>query len=145
MLPAATASDRQKTLALPAADGEDSVAAQRRDQDVISRPRHRNASMGIVAFCPHGHRVKVKDHLAGRKGICPECGTAFRIPRESQAAPPPGSADAAASAAAPVAAPTPAMSPDGLPVARVVSLDGEAAASLPRALPLAAAEPEPGG
>jgi hypothetical protein len=98
--------------------------------------------MGIVAFCPHGHRVKVKDHLAGRKGICPECGTAFRIPREPQAAPPPAPA-AAASPESALAA-SPAVSSGGLPVARVISLDGHMAASLPRALPLAAAEPEPG-
>ena len=36
--------------------------------------------MGIVSFCPNGHRVKVKDHLAGKKGICPSCGERFRIP-----------------------------------------------------------------
>jgi len=35
--------------------------------------------MGIVSHCPNGHRVKVKDHLAGRKGICPSCGARFRI------------------------------------------------------------------
>jgi hypothetical protein len=39
--------------------------------------------LGIVAFCPGGHRVKVKDELAGRKGVCPECHARFRIPRES--------------------------------------------------------------
>lgn len=98
--------------------------------------------MGIVAFCPQGHRVKVKDHLAGRKGICPECGTSFRIPRESQAAPP---APAAGPAAMPSPGPDAPLSAGGLPLARVVSLDGELAASLPRALPLAASQGEPGG
>jgi len=92
--------------------------------------------MGIIAFCPQGHRVKVKDHLAGRKGICPECGTRFRIPLETQAA---GVTPAVgASAAAPATAPATAASASGLPLARVVSLDAEAAAALPRALPLAA-------
>lgn len=67
--------------------------------------------MGIVAFCPQGHRVKVKDQLAGRKGICPTCGSRFRIPRESVAEPP---------------AP--------LPLARVVVLDPVVIATLPRAL-----------
>lgn len=42
--------------------------------------------MGIIAHCPAGHRVKVKEHLAGRKGICPECGARFRIP-EAPASP----------------------------------------------------------
>lgn len=61
--------------------------------------------MGIIAFCPRGHRVKVKDELGGRKGICPECQVRFRIP------------------------------PAGieLRVARVVSLDPTLAARLPRA------------
>lgn len=63
------------------------------------------AGMGIIAFCPRGHRVKVKDELGGRKGICPECQASFRIP-------PAGTA---------------------LPVARVVSLDAARAARLPRA------------
>jgi hypothetical protein len=61
--------------------------------------------MGIVAFCPRGHRVKVKDELGGRKGICPECQVRFRIP-------PAGTE---------------------LPVARVVSLDPVMAERLPRA------------
>jgi hypothetical protein len=95
--------------------------------------------MGIVAFCPRGHRVKVKDYLAGRKGICPECGVSFRIPRESQPEP----VDAPVPT---LAAPAPAMtSATGLPVAKVVSLDPNLAASLPRALPLAAPGPGSGG
>jgi len=100
--------------------------------------------MGIVAFCPQGHRVKVKDHLAGRKGICPECGTSFRIPVDS----PPGPTDPPVAimpqpAAAPAVAtgPVPAgTSPTGTPVARVVSLDAALAATLPRAIPLASPE-----
>lgn len=75
--------------------------------------------MGIVSFCPQGHRVKVKDALAGKKGICPTCGARFRIPKVS--APPP------AVAAAPAAA--------SLPVATVVSLDAAEAERLPRAVP----------
>ena len=103
--------------------------------------------MGIVAFCPQGHRVKVKDHLAGRKGICLECGTRFRIPLESSpdlAASP--LAAVAGPAAAPAAATTAAQagtSPTGTPVARVVSLDAALAATLPRAIPLAVPEGGP--
>jgi hypothetical protein len=90
--------------------------------------------MGIVSFCPQGHRVKVKDILAGKKGICPTCGARVRIPKVS--APPP------AVAAAPAAA--------SLPVARIVSLDEAEAERLPRAVPFdrpapaaVAAVPEP--
>jgi hypothetical protein len=61
--------------------------------------------MGIVAFCPNGHRVKVKDDLAGRKGVCPDCHARFRIPLESCP----------------------------IPTARVLSLDAAWAESLPRA------------
>lgn len=96
--------------------------------------------MGIVASCPQGHRVKVKDHLAGRKGICPECGTRFRIPLQAS----PAGERTPAAGATPVAsdAGTPAA---GTPLARFVSLDAVLAATLPRALPLALpGESEPG-
>lgn len=92
--------------------------------------------MGIVAFCPQGHRVKVKDQLAGRKGICPECGARFRIPESSQLPP-------ADQPAAPTAAGAGERSSGGLPSARFVSLDGDLAATLPRVLPLAT--PSAGG
>lgn len=89
-----------------------------------------NHSMGIVAFCPNGHRIKVKDELAGRKGICPTCAAKFRIPSKD--------ARPATAAAA------------GPPTARVVSLDPLFAASLPPAFAIdqaetaaAAAAPEP--
>lgn len=91
--------------------------------------------MGIVAFCPHGHRVKVKDHLAGKKGICPTCGARFRIPHESVDMPPAATATA-----------SPAATATATPIAEIVSLDAAVAERLPRALPLArpaAAEPAP--
>jgi hypothetical protein len=66
--------------------------------------------MGIVVFCPSGHRVKVKDELAGRKGVCPECQARFRIPRESCP----------------------------IPTARVLGFDAAWAASLRRAVILSA-------
>lgn len=40
--------------------------------------------MGIIAYCPHGHRTKVKDFLAGKRGVCPTCGVKFRIPEKSE-------------------------------------------------------------
>jgi len=106
--------------------------------------------MGIVAFCPHGHRVKVKDQLAGRKGICPECGARFRIPLASSPEPAGSPAPAVtgrqpAHGIEPVAAgnPSAGTSPSGTPIARVVSLDPTLAASLPRAIPLAMPEGGP--
>jgi len=36
--------------------------------------------MGIRFFCPNGHRLNVKSYLAGKKGICPQCGVKLRIP-----------------------------------------------------------------
>lgn len=124
--------------------------------------------MGIVAYCPNDHRVKVKDTLAGKKGICPTCGARFRIPFESQPdrkhfaiddtgpgedlletpieapvetpASPPPPAPVFAEAATPPPAPaamTERLSASGLPIAEIVSLDANVAASLPRALALA--------
>lgn len=39
--------------------------------------------MGIRFFCPNGHKLNVKAHLAGRAGFCPECGVRLIIPYES--------------------------------------------------------------
>lgn len=82
--------------------------------------------MGIVAFCPAGHRIKVKDQLAGKKGICPHCGARFRIP--------------AAGAASAARSPTLAASGD-LPTGRFVSRHRDVAEGLPQVLALAAATP----
>jgi hypothetical protein len=79
--------------------------------------------MGIVSYCPAGHRIKVKDHLAGKNGICPTCGAKFRIPRVSAASVP---VRVTASGSRETAS---------LPVAAVVSLDPELAKTLPPVLP----------
>ena len=39
--------------------------------------------MGIRFFCPNGHKLNVKEHLAGKAGFCPECGTRLVIPYQS--------------------------------------------------------------
>jgi len=39
--------------------------------------------MGIRFLCPNGHRLNVKAHLAGHRGICPECGVSMGIPQTS--------------------------------------------------------------
>src|SRR6185369_6221372 len=40
--------------------------------------------MGIKFHCPNGHKLNVKAFLAGKKGICPKCGTKVRIPEVSE-------------------------------------------------------------
>lgn len=35
--------------------------------------------MGIVSFCPNGHRTKLKDRYAGLRVRCPECGAKFWV------------------------------------------------------------------
>jgi hypothetical protein len=36
--------------------------------------------MGVRFECPQGHKLHVKAHLAGQRGICPECGLRFIVP-----------------------------------------------------------------
>lgn len=86
--------------------------------------------MGIVAHCPMGHRIKVKDSFAGKKGVCPTCGAKFRIPQLAVA--PPASLKTSAQPSTPAP-----QQQANLPVAAVVSLDQELAVTLPRALALA--------
>jgi hypothetical protein len=38
--------------------------------------------MGIRFRCPNGHKLNVKTFLAGKRGVCPDCGQTFRIPPE---------------------------------------------------------------
>src|SRR5438034_11770916 len=40
--------------------------------------------MGIKFHCPNGHKLNVKSFLAGKKGVCPKCGTRVRIPTASE-------------------------------------------------------------
>jgi hypothetical protein len=40
--------------------------------------------MGIKFHCPKGHKLNVKAFLAGKKGVCPKCGTKVRIPTTSE-------------------------------------------------------------
>lgn len=36
--------------------------------------------MGIRFFCPNGHKLNVKSHLAGMVGYCPDCGDRLTVP-----------------------------------------------------------------
>jgi hypothetical protein len=83
--------------------------------------------MGIVCLCPNGHRVKVKDHQAGKRGLCPTCGAKFSIPAAGGQ-----ERHGARETAGPPAGPS-------LPLARFVPLDPSMVATLPRALPFGAA------
>ena len=80
--------------------------------------------MGIEAFCPNGHRMKVKDHLAGRLGVCPTCGSRFRLPEVSDEQPPRPDGPA-----------VPATPP--LPLAEMLALDPAVISTLPTAVPYA--------
>jgi hypothetical protein len=40
--------------------------------------------MGIKFHCPQGHKLNVKAFLAGKRGVCPKCGTKVRIPLASE-------------------------------------------------------------
>ena len=83
--------------------------------------------MGIVCRCPNGHRVKVKDFQAGRRGLCPTCGAKFSIPAAAEGEPS-GPPSAAGMEGQP-----------SLPLARFVPLEPAVAATLPRALPFGTA------
>jgi hypothetical protein len=39
--------------------------------------------MGIRFFCPKGHKLNVKEFLAGKRAICPYCGLKVLVPMES--------------------------------------------------------------
>jgi hypothetical protein len=38
------------------------------------------SGMGVRFQCPQGHKLHVKAELAGKRGICPECGAKFVVP-----------------------------------------------------------------
>ena len=41
--------------------------------------------MGIRFNCPNGHKLNVKEFLAGKRGVCPQCGAKFIIPMPATA------------------------------------------------------------
>jgi hypothetical protein len=40
--------------------------------------------MGIRFSCPSGHKLNVKNFLAGKRGVCPQCGAKFVIPMPTE-------------------------------------------------------------
>ena len=89
--------------------------------------------MGIIAYCPNGHRMKVKDELGNKNGLCPECGVKFRIPaKDEQVAAVPVLKTGGQAVASAV-----------LPLAQFVTIDPAIVAELPRARAIeAAGEPK---
>lgn len=37
--------------------------------------------MAIEVTCPQGHRLRVKDSMAGKRGLCPLCKTPVTVPK----------------------------------------------------------------
>jgi hypothetical protein len=119
--------------------------------------------MGIKFRCPNGHKLNVKTFLAGKRGVCPDCGATFRIPEEPggsdiQAAPlvsAKGSNGAAPSPPQPVPetvalgttrpAPSPAPAPVApSPVAQAAVVPAVVAvAPVPTAMPVSSGIPLP--
>src|SRR5882757_10659327 len=46
--------------------------------------------MGIRFNCPNGHKLNVKEFLAGKRGVCPQCGAKFIIPTQAEVPQPVG-------------------------------------------------------
>jgi hypothetical protein len=68
--------------------------------------------MGIRFFCPNGHKLNVKEHLAGKRGVCPQCGAKFTIPLPTDLHAPDNSHPAGQSQSIEIAAsPPPNLSP----------------------------------
>ncbi len=47
------------------------------------QPKRPVSDMGIRFFCPNGHKLNVKAFQAGKRGICPHCGSSMDIPPTS--------------------------------------------------------------
>ena len=74
--------------------------------------------MGIRFECPNGHKLHVKSFLAGKKGLCPECGAGIVIPggtgdqgNSGKVNPATPTVASPAASATPSATPPPAVSP----------------------------------
>jgi len=113
--------------------------------------------MGIRFYCPNGHKLNVKDFQAGRKGICPYCGTKMQIPLEStrksskeekaeqQLDQPPDSGEGQPVAPMPPTGPVAAVASGAAPATPVAATPAAAAPvqAQPAAVPVQAAQPLP--
>lgn len=67
--------------------------------------------MGIRFHCPNGHKLHVKSFLAGKRGICPECGVKVIIPAPEEAAATQTPTTEPTKTASPVDSPSPPETP----------------------------------
>lgn len=72
--------------------------------------------MGIKFECPNGHKLHVKSFLAGKKGLCPDCGVKLVIPggtgeQDDPSSPETGGTTAIGSTAS-IAPPPPIVEPE---------------------------------
>jgi hypothetical protein len=93
-------------------------------------------NMGIRFSCPNGHKLNVKETLAGRRGICPACGAKFVIPSAGDAEPVTGPLAGGASASAQSAAANAAAAPS-----IVIAVADAPPATAPPIAPTAPASP----
>jgi hypothetical protein len=68
--------------------------------------------MGIRFTCPQGHQLNVKSELAGKRGVCPQCGAKVQIPTETLATPELSEARVEPVVTTPAAVVTPAITPE---------------------------------
>lgn len=77
--------------------------------------------MGVRFECPAGHKLHVKAELAGKRGICPECGAKFIVPSFSgQRVPEDSGPTDNTTATATASAPTATSSTATPPIAKTV-------------------------
>ena len=102
--------------------------------------------MGVRFQCPGGHKLHVKAELAGKRGICPECGAKFVVPSfsggrvavDTSTPPvnPPAAAGAAAASSSGPLSPSAASANDGPSESVIIPTQ-----SPPLAQPIAANSP----
>lgn len=52
---------------------------------ILERLSERSAGMAFIeVYCPHGHRLKVREEYSGRTGACPVCGAKVKVPEKKQ-------------------------------------------------------------
>jgi hypothetical protein len=103
---------------------------------IMKHQRGPERNMGIRFSCPNGHKLNVKETLAGRRGICPACGAKFVIPSAGDAGPVTGPLAGGASATAQSAAANVAAAPS-----IVIALADAPPAPVPPIAPTAPASP----
>jgi hypothetical protein len=93
--------------------------------------------MGIRFSCPNGHKLNVKDNLAGKRGICPACGARFVIPAAGESTSATGQVAVGATTATQSAATSGATASASV----VIAVADEPATSAPATAPAAPAAP----